>query len=159
MRKVLAISAVAAAILVMPSVSAGSRAASSTYQLKARMSTGQIVTAKNKRWKAPASVRNAHGSFKGTLTISKTRRVLHWRITYSGVGRPPQVADIHYGKPGRFGPVLIRLCGPCTSGQSGTKIKKLSARGARALKAGRAWITVITNKYPNGVIRGQIKVS
>ena len=159
MRKVLAISAVAAGILVMPSVSAGSRAASSTYQLRAAMNTRQVVTPKNRRWKAPASLKNAHGAFKGTLTISGSRRTLRWRITYTGVGRPPQVADIHYGRPGHFGRVLIRLCGPCRSGQSGTKRKKLTARGARALERGRTWVTIITNKYPDGVIRGQIKVS
>jgi hypothetical protein len=29
---------------------------------------------------------------------------------------------------------------------------------AKDIRTGNAWITVITNKYPNGVIRGQIKV-
>jgi CHRD domain-containing protein len=157
MRKALAISAVAAAILVMPSVSAGSRATNSTYHLKASMNTRQVVTPKNRMWRAPASVRKAHGSFRGAFRVSGARRILHWRITYAGISSKPQIADIHYGRPRHFGPILVRLCGPCRSGQSGNK--KISARGARALKAGSAWITIITNRFPNGVVRGQVNVS
>jgi CHRD domain len=158
MRKALAISAAAAtaAILISPSVSAGSRA--STYRLKAWMTPQQVVTPQNKRWRVPSSVRHAHGSFTGTMVLVGRNRTLRWRIRYTGVGSSPlQVADIHYGKPGQFGPVIKRLCGPCESGQSGKK--KLSAWGARSIKAGNAWITIITGTYRNGVIRGQIKVS
>jgi hypothetical protein len=122
------------------------------------MTTSQVVTPKNRPWKVPASVRHAHGSLTGTLRVSGTRRTLRWHITYVGVGSSPlQIADIHYGKPGHFGPLIARLCGPCKSGQSGTK--KISAYGVRSIKAGSAWITIITGKYPNGVIRGQIKAS
>ena len=160
MRKALAISAAAAtvAILISPSVSAGSRASSTTYRLKATMTPQQVVTPQNKRWKVPASVRHAHGSFTGTMVLAGRRRTLRWTIRYTGIGSNPlEIADIHYGKPGQFGPVIKRLCGPCESGQSGKK--KLSAWGARSIKTGNAWITIITGKYRNGVIRGQIKVS
>lgn len=158
MRKALALSAAVGITLVLPSVSAGSSASSSTYHVRASMTPRQVVTAKNRPWRVPASVRHAHGSFRGTMTIAGKRRTLHWRISYAGVGSNPlQIADIHYGKPGRFGPILARLCGPCKSGQTGTK--KLSARAARSIKSGKAWITIITGKYGNGVIRGQIKAS
>lgn len=160
MRKALAISVAAAtaAILIAPSVSAGSRASSKTYRLKASMTPQQVVTPQNKRWRVPAAVRHAHGSFTGKIVVSGRRRTLRWRISYSRVGSNPlKIADIHYGKRGKFGPVIKRLCGPCESGQSGKK--KLSAWGARSIKGGNAWITIITGKYRNGVIRGQIKVS
>jgi len=122
------------------------------------MNTRQVVTPKNRHWRVPASVRNAHGSFTGTIAVVGTRRTLRWHITYTGVGSNPlQIADVHYGELGHFGPILVRLCGPCKSGQSGTK--KISASAVRSIKAGSAWITIITGKYPNGVIRGQIKVS
>jgi len=122
------------------------------------MNTRQVVSPKNLAWRVPASVRNARGSFAGTMTALGRRRTLRWHITYTGVGSSPlQIADIHYGKPRHFGPLLARLCGPCRSGQSGTK--KISAWAVRSIKAGSAWITIITGKYPNGVIRGQIKVS
>jgi len=160
MRKALAISTAmaAAAILISPSVSAGSRALNETYRLKATMTPQQVVTPQNKRWKVPTSVKHAHGSFTGTMALSGRRRTLRWTIRYTGIGSNPlEIADIHYGKPGQFGPVIKRLCGPCESGQSGKK--KLSAWGARSIKTGNAWITIITGKYRNGVIRGQIKVS
>jgi hypothetical protein len=122
------------------------------------MDTRQVVTPKNRPWKVPTSVQNAHGSFTGTMKAVGTRRTLRWHITYVGVGSSPlQIADIHYGKQRHFGPLLVRLCGPCKSGQSGTK--KISAWAVRSIKAGSAWITIITGKYPNGVIRGQIRVS
>lgn len=158
MRKALAISAAAGAILILPSVSAGSRVSTNTYKLRASMNTQQVVTPKNRRWRAPASVRNAHGSFAGTMTASGSRRTLRWRITFAGVGASqPRIADIHYGKPGHFGAFLVRLCQSCKSGQRGTK--KVNAAGARAIQTGSTWITIITPKHPNGVIRGQIKAS
>ena len=122
------------------------------------MTPQQVVNARNKRWKVPVRVRHAHGSFTGTMVVAGRRRTLRWSIHYTGVGSNPlEIADIHYGKPGQFGPVIKRLCGPCESDQSGKK--KLSAWGARSIKAGNAWVTIITGKYRNGVIRGQIKVS
>jgi hypothetical protein len=144
------------AILVLPGVSAG-YSASSTYRLRASMNTQQVVTPKNRAWKVPASVKNAHGSLTGAMTVG-ARRTLRWHITYTGVGSNPlQIADIHYGKARHFGPILARLCGPCKPGQSGTK--KLSAWAVRSIKSDSAWITIVTGKYPNGVIRGQIRVS
>ena len=80
-----------------------------------------------------------------------------WRITYSNLANPKVViADIHYGKPGKFGPVLVRLCGPCRPGQHG--VKRIRASGVRAILDGRAFITLITDRNPNGEIRGQIAV-
>ena len=122
--------------------------------LSATMTARQVVTPKNKPWKPPASVAKAHGTFVGTLISGK--RSLKWRITYASIGASTlNIADIHLGKPGRFGQVLARLCGPCKSGQSGTK--KISALASQSIRSGNSWITVITSKYPNGVIRGQIK--
>ena len=159
MRKALTIAAAVGAILSLPSVSAGSSSASTnTFRLRATMTPRQVVTPRNKPWRVPASVRNARGSFTGTMVVAGGRRTLRWRIRYVHVGSNPlQIADIHYGKPGQFGPVLVRLCGPCRSGQAGSK--KLSGKTVRAIKTGNAWITIITGKYGNGVIRGQIKVS
>jgi hypothetical protein len=66
------------------------------------------------------------------------------------------VADIHVGPPKKFGPVLVRLCASCKSGQNG--VQKLKASFARQLIIGKQWVTLITDKYPNGAIRGQIAV-
>ena len=125
------------------------------YRLTAKMNTSQVVTPANKRWKVPASVAKATGTFTGTF--DDTTRELTWRITYTGIGRPAiALADVHLGPPGKFGAIIVRLCGPCTSGQKGVKTVKRSF--VRAMTSGNSWVTVITDKYPNGVIRGQIKV-
>jgi hypothetical protein len=82
---------------------------------------------------------------------------LSWRLTYSSLDHPTIViADIHYGKPGKFGPILVRLCGPCKSGQRGTK--KVKAIYVPMIKSGNTFITLITGKNPNGEVRGQIEV-
>jgi len=76
-------------------------------------------------------------------------------VSYSNLGSTALViADIHTGKSGRFGPILIRLCGPCKPGQSG--VKTLKSGALATLKSGNTWATLITDKYPNGVVRGQI---
>jgi hypothetical protein len=135
---------------------ASTSASATSYSVSATMNARQVVTPANKPWTPPPSVADAHGSFTGTLRISAGSRMLRWQIRYAKVGTSRlQIADIHLGKPGRFGQVLVRLCAACKSGQSGTK--KVGALAARAIISGNSWITVITGKYPNGVIRGQIK--
>jgi hypothetical protein len=115
MRNALVLSvAVAAAILAAPIVSAGSL--STATRLAATLDARHVVTPANKPWKPPAGVAKAQGSFAAMLGGAKGR-LLRWRITYAGVGANPlQIADVHYGAPGRFGPILFRLCGPCKSG-------------------------------------------
>jgi CHRD domain len=133
--------------------SAGEAAATKTYQLRASMTPGQVVTPRNRDWRVPASLAGAKGSF--TATFDQQRRTLAWKINYTGLGNQPiLVADIHVGKPGRFGPILVRLCSDCKPGQKG--VKRLTKVKAEIL-TGDTWVTLITGKYPNGVLRGQIK--
>jgi len=134
--------------------SAAGAAAAKTHRLSAKMDSRQVVTPKNRPWKAPASVAQAKGTFSGTLNA--TTRKLTWRITYAGVGQGATYVDVHIGKPGRFGLIIVRLCKQCRSGQSGvTRVRR--AYVDQSLSA-NSWVTVITTTYPNGVIRGQIKV-
>ena len=73
------------------------------------------------------------------------------------IGQSPLViADIHTGPAGRFGAILVRLCAECKSGQKGTK--RLTKVATEILSSGETWVTVITGTFPNGVVRGQIKV-
>ena len=96
------------------------------------------------------------GTLTATLSGAGARRKLSWRVTYRKLDHPRLViADIHYGKPGRFGPVIVRLCGPCKSGQHG--VKKVKSAWVDAIENGDSFITLITGKNPNGEIRGQIK--
>jgi hypothetical protein len=155
MKKALAMT-LAIAVLAGPALaSAGQSAVAKTYRLSATMTARQVVTVKNKKWTVPAGVAHARGTFAGTFD-NKTRR-LTWRITYTEIGRSAlAIADIHVGPPGKFGAIITRLCGSCEPGQSGVKTIK---RGfVTDITSGRSWVTVITDRYPNGVIRGQIKV-
>jgi CHRD domain len=124
-----------------------------TVKLSAKMDARQVVPDKPK-----GNVARASGTFTGTLTgrSSVARWKLSWRLTYRNLDRPRiVVADIHYGKRGKFGPVIVRLCGPCKSGQKG--VVKVKSSWVDAIKAGSAFITLITGKNPNGEIRGQIR--
>lgn len=122
-------------------------------RLTAAMSPRQVVTPSNKPASFPSAVAKAAGTFSGTT--SSDGRTLKWHISYSNVGHPAlAIADIHVGKPGKFGPVYVRLCAPCKPGQSGvTKLKS----GYAGFGTGIYWITLTTEKYPNGLLRGQIK--
>ena len=132
----------------------GSAVPAKAMRLTAAMTPQQVVTPRNRPWRVPADVAGAKGSFTGTVSGDGKR--LSWRVSYSGFGRPATViADIHIGKPGRFGAVLVRLCTGCRSGQTGTKRLKANVAGQFAL--GNTWVTLITPKYPNGVVRGQIR--
>ena len=152
--RAIAIALGAVALAVPAAAIAGRSVAEKTMSLSAAMTPQQVVTPKNKPWRAPSDVRNAKGTFTGT--VSADGRRLSWRVSYSGIGNTTAaIADIHYGKRGQFGPILVRLCGPCKSGKSG--VTKLGAGAALQFTSGNAWVTVITTKYPNGVVRGQIR--
>jgi hypothetical protein len=124
-----------------------------THKLTARMTPGQVVTPSGKPWKVPSRLAHATGSFTGTL--SSDGRRLSWRIAFSRLGSPRLViADVHAGGKGQFGPVVVRLCAPCRGGQRG--VTRLKAGVAQQLVRGRHFITLITDRYPNGVVRGQL---
>jgi len=123
------------------------------FRLTAAMSPRQVVTPDNKRWSAPPAYATARGTFTGSFDARTGR--LTWKITFSARARPKlRIVDIHYGPPGRFGAFLARACAGCNSGDHGVVKIKRSAR--EEIVAGRAWVTLITEDYPNGVIRGQI---
>jgi hypothetical protein len=135
--------------------SAGQATSAKTYQLRASMTPRQVVTVRNRPWRFPAAAAKGRGSL--TATLNPSRRTLSWRIQYSGLGNTPLViADVHIGKPGRFGPILFRLCANCKSGQRG--VKKLKRDDAEKFLARNTWLTLITGPHPNGVVRGQIKI-
>ena len=140
---------------VVPALSnAGSSGKS--HELSATLSPRAVVTVKNKPASFPAAIaKNAAGTFNGTT--SADGKSLKWKLAYGGLGHPALViADIHIGPAGKFGPILVRLCGPCKPGQSGTT--KLKKGYATRLATQPHWLTLITNTYPNGVVRGQLKV-
>ncbi len=103
---------------------------------------------------APAA---AKGSFSGKYVEHKDTATLTWRLTFSGLSGPGMAAHIHMGKAGVAGPVIVPLCGPCKSGQSGKAT--ISAAVIKALESGKAYVNVHTAKNAAGEIRGQVKVA
>ncbi len=123
-------------------------------QLHARLDSRQVVSPTPGQDGPNHGLAHAQGTFTGQLATKSEK--LSWHLTYAGLGKPEVViADIHYGKAGQFGALLVRLCAPCrTTHPSGTVV--VSASGGAALVSGTSWVTVLTNSYPNGAIRGQI---
>lgn len=121
------------------------------FNVSATMTPKQVVTPKGKPWVVPNGVKAARGSLTGRLAADG--RTLTWRLTYSRVPGTV-IADIHIGKPGKFGAILGRLCSECRSGQSGRL--KLKRNYASQFRLRNTWVTLITPRYPNGVVRGQI---
>lgn len=127
--------------------------AGKTYQLKATLDARHVVTPDNKVWIPPPAFAKGGGTLTGTLD-AKTAK-LAWKLSYRGIGSPQlPIADMHRGKPGQFGAVVVRLCGPCKANDSGTV--KVRRSDIQTIVAGGTWVTVIHDEYPNGVIRGQI---
>jgi hypothetical protein len=104
----------------------------------------------------PVGVRaTAGGKFSVALEHSGSRYAVTWKLTFHNLSGKAIAAHIHRGKPGKAGPVLLTLCRPCRSGQSGKG--SLSAAAAEAVKSGSAYAHVHTPKNRAGEIRGQIR--
>jgi hypothetical protein len=92
----------------------------------------------------------AHGLFKGTLSGTK----LSWKLTFANLTGPANAAHIHMAAKGQSGAVVVPLCGPCTSGVTGTAT--ISSSLMMAFKNHDLYVNVHTTKNPNGEIRGQL---
>src|SRR5262249_51365169 len=94
----------------------------------------------------------AHGA--GVFTASLTGRSLTWRLTFARLTGRALAAHIHLGRQRVSGPIVVPLCGPCSSGVHG-KVT-VTARVRTALLSGGAYVNVHTAKNPGGEIRGQV---
>ena len=92
----------------------------------------------------------AHGLFKGTLSGNK----LKWKLTFSKLTGPANAAHIHMAAKGQSGSIVVPLCGPCTSGVTGTAT--ITPTLMSEFKKHLLYVNVHTTKNPNGEIRGQL---
>jgi hypothetical protein len=123
---------------------------SETYKFSSKLTAGAEVP---KPTGVPGS---ATGRFTVTTVEPKTGMVrLTWKLTFSHLSGKATAAHIHLGRKGKAGGVLVALCGPCRSGQTGKAVIARSVEGN--LEAGKTYVNVHTNKNPGGEIRGQIK--
>jgi hypothetical protein len=85
---------------------------------------------------------------------ARTGARVTWKLTFRRLTGAATAARIHLGRPGKSGPITIPLCGPCSSGVTGTS--QASATVVRTLLRNGAYANVHTMKNPSGEIRGQI---
>ena len=90
----------------------------------------------------------------GRFTATLNGTTLRWRLTFTHLSGAATAAHIHMGVRGVSGPVMVPLCGPCTSPVTGST--SVTTNEINALKARKMYVNVHTNKNPNGEIRGQI---
>jgi hypothetical protein len=139
-----------AAVLTLVATAFGAATKTEKYKLRATLKARGEVP-------APKGAAGGTGLFSGTLTESADSKTIRWKLTFSRLTGAAGAAHIHAGRPGHAGPVLVSLCGPCTSGQAGTA--KVTEAIVKKLESGAAYVNVHTSKNPGGEIRGQIKVS
>ena len=97
----------------------------------------------------------ARGTFTATATQSGRRAPrLQWQMTFTGLTGPGTAAHIHVAGRGQPGPVVVPLCGPCTSPANGTAT--VDATVLAALEKGGAYVNVHTDTNKPGEIRGQV---
>jgi hypothetical protein len=147
MTKIVSFAAAAVALAVVGVALAGSAKTASTY--RSVMAPGAEVP----KPKAPAK---AKGLFTATVTADGSVRTIRWTLTFSGLSGKAVAAHIHKGKVGVPGGVVLSLCGPCKTGQTGQT--RISKDAADALEHGLAYVNVHTAKNTAGEVRGQAKL-
>jgi Cu/Zn superoxide dismutase len=130
---------------------ADARGQATTIGLLASMNASSEVPAPS------GDVSAARGTFTGTATRSDTGASLQWQMTFSGLTGPATAAHIHVAARGQSGPVVVPLCGPCTSPASGTA--NVDAALLAAIHAGGAYVNVHTDTNRAGEVRGQVGVA
>jgi len=115
------------------------------------------LNAAQERPRPAGNVRNARGTFTGTITRRGSGGNLVWRLNTRGLTGAAAAAHIHVAPRGRPGPVAVPLCGPCSNRARGRA--SVNAALVRALTAGRAYVNVHTARNAAGEIRGQLGIA
>ena len=147
----LAATALALGLALAIASAAGARGQATAITLIATMNAPSEVPAPT------GDVSGARGTFTATATQSGAGATLQWQMTFTGLTGPGTAAHIHTGGRGQPGPVVVPLCGPCTSPASGTAT--VDAAVLAALQAGGAYVNVHTDTNRAGEIRGQVGIS
>ena len=148
MRTRAVIPALALAAALVATVGASARPQATTIQIRTVMNAAQEVPSPT------GAVSDARGTFSATITKSDTGGSISWQMSFNGLTANAIAAHIHTGAVGSPGPVVLALCGPCTSPASGTGA--LTQATLDAIQAGTAYVNVHTPTNPGGEIRGQL---
>jgi len=132
-----------AAALAVAGITSAAR--TETHKLHATLNAGQEIP------KQAVKVAGATGTFTATMTA---KGKITWKLTYKGTSGPVMAAHIHMAKVGKAGNVIVPLCGPCHSGQTG--VGHATATQVKAIESHGTYVNLHTAKNPNGEIRGQV---
>ena len=122
------------------------------------LATGPSSFAANAKYKAdlkgskevPANDSSATG--KANITYDDKSKKLSWVVTYSGLSGEPTAAHFHGpAAPGKNADVAVDISGNIKKGSA-----DLTAEQAAELKAGKLYLNIHTEKFPDGEIRGQV---
>jgi hypothetical protein len=149
--RVLQMSAAALAVALVGAAGAGARAQATSITLTAVLNAAQEVPAPT------GEVTAAKGAFAATLTRTAEGATLNWTLNFEGLTGPATAAHIHSGARGAPGAVVIPLCGPCTTGATGT-FNVTDPSLLVLLQNGGAYANVHTGTNRGGEIRGQLSI-
>ncbi len=154
-KKVVLVSAMAVAVALLAGV-VGARALSSgstTYVLKASLSTKAIASLKD--------ATGASGTLTGKLIVAGKKSSLTWTLTIRHLSGTATHADIYFGT-GKAGTLALPLCVKCQAPSAhGAYVGPYVAMPTfvRTIVHGGAYAIVVTTQNPKGEIRGQIKAT
>jgi CHRD domain len=120
--------------------------------------TGPTSFAANVKYKAdlkgskevPAADSAATG--KANITYDDKSKKLSWVVTYSGLTGDPTAAHFHGpAAAGKNAGPVVDISGDIKKGSA-----ELTADQAADLKAGKWYLNIHTEKFPDGEIRGQV---
>jgi len=138
--------------------------------------TGPFKSNLNGFSEVPAVLTTGSGAL--TVTVSSDQKSLDVTLKFSSLVGVAQSASLYLGAPGTTGGAFAPICGgtkpSCPTAASGsvtvtlmsTDIAAVAAQGLAAgdlasvipaIQNGVVYANVITNKFPNGEIRGQLE--
>ena len=143
----LAVATVTALVLVNLAAGAGS---ADVFTYRSVLTAGAEVP-------KPTAPKGAGGVFTSTVTKDGARYAISWKLTFRKLSGPAVAAHVHRGRAGVAGGVILALCGPCRTGQTGKAT--ITKAVAEAMRRGTAYVNVHTAKNAAGEIRGQAKLT
>ena len=149
--RVLQMSAAALAVALVTAAAAGARPQAAAITLTAGLDAVQETPAPT------GNVSAAKGTFTATLTRTTEGATLNWTLLFEGLTGPATAAHVHAGARGVAGGVAIPLCGPCTTGATGTATVT-DASLLALLQTGGTYVNVHTGTNKAGEIRGQLAI-
>ena len=92
------------------------------------------------------------GSGKANITYDTKSKKLSWVATYRGLGGEPTAAHFHGpAAPGESAGPVVDISGDIKKGSA-----ELTPEQAAELEAGKWYVNIHTEKFPDGEIRGQV---